>query len=316
MYGHPTLPFLSLLLTLFLVPTLGQDKSTYYTVRNASRFTIDWSGFYERADKLTEVARRDFPNHLDIPYGMHPKQKLDLYLPAGNLNKAPVFLFIHGGGFREGDRTHYGFIAPPLAKRGIITVLPSYRLTSQGFHYPSQPKDIRSAIAWVYQNIERFGGDPKRIIVGGHSAGGILAADVSVNRSWLSELALPLDLISGTVMISTSIVVDDPKAALGGGGYNVRKAEGNAYVDDPTLREKANPLLNIHRPVREVLMVVGKGEDPYLQAGKVFVNKLQEQGTKVEWRVFSELNHAQTALVLGQEESALFQALLQLINGH
>jgi acetyl esterase/lipase len=217
MYGHPTLPFLSLLLTLFLVPTLGQDKSTYYTVRNASRFTIDWSGFYERADKLTEVARRDFPNHLDIPYGMHPKQKLDLYLPAGNLNKAPVFLFIHGGGFREGDRTHYGFIAPPLAKRGIITVLPSYRLTSQGFHYPSQPKDIRSAIAWVYQNIERFGGDPKRIIVGGHSAGGILAADVSVNRSWLSELALPLDLISGTVMISTSIVVDDPKAALGGG---------------------------------------------------------------------------------------------------
>ena len=315
MYRYPPVPFLFLLLTLFSLPISGQDKSSYYTVRNANRFTINWRGFYKRVDELTEMARRDFPNHLNIPYGMHPKQKLDLYLPTQNANKAPVFLFIHGGGFREGDRTHYGFIAPPLAKRGVITVLPSYRLTSQGFHYPSQPKDIRSAITWVYQNIERFGGDPNRIFVGGHSAGGILAADVSVNRSWLTERDLPPNLISGTVMISTSIVVDDPKAALGGGIYHVRKAEGNAYVDDSTLREKANPLLNIHHPVGKVLMAIGKGEDPYLRAGKVFVNKLQEQGTKVEWRVFSELDHAQTALVLGQEESALCQALLRLITG-
>ena len=63
-------------------------------------------------------------------------------------------------------------------------------------------------------------------------------------------------------------------------------------------------------------MVVGKGEDSYLRAGKVFVNKLQKQGTKVEWRVFSELDHAQTALVLGQEESVLCRALLQLITGN
>ena len=316
MHRHPTVPFLFLLLTLFSLPTSGQDKSNYYTVRNADRFTINWRGFYQQVDELTEMARRDFPNHLNIPYGMHPKQKLDLYLPTQNANKAPVFLFIHGGGFREGARTHYGFIAPPLAKRGVITVLPSYRLTSQGFHYPSQPKDIRSAITWVYENIERFGGDPNRIFVGGHSAGGILAADVSVNRSWLTERDLPPNLISGTVMISTSIVVDDPKAALGGGIYNVRKAEGNAYVEDSTLREKANPLLNIDLPVRMVLSVVGKGEDSYLRAGKVFVNKLQKQGTKVEWRVFSELDHAQTALVLGQEESELCRALLQLITGN
>lgn len=305
---------LILLSCAFFSTASSQDAATYYTVRHAERFTIDWTGFYAGTDRLTRDVRRHIPHQLGIPYGKHAKQRLDLYLPTPQTGKAPVFVFIHGGGFREGDRAHYGFLAGPLARHGILTAVVGYRLTSQGFHYPSQPDDIRAAIAWVFRNIARYGGDPERLFVGGHSAGGILAADVSVNRDWLASYDLPPELIRGAAMISTSIVVDDPAAALGGGVYQIRKSEGNAYVDDPALRRRANPLWNIARPAGRVLMVVGKGEDPYLRAGEVFVQKLRAEGTQVQWRVFSELDHAQTALALGQEESALFQAVLALID--
>ena len=77
---------------LFFLPnaTSGQDKSTYYTVMHADEFTIDWAGWYQKGDELTAELRAEFPHHLDLAYGEDAKQKLDLYLPKGNLKDAPV----------------------------------------------------------------------------------------------------------------------------------------------------------------------------------------------------------------------------------
>jgi acetyl esterase/lipase len=119
----------ALTIVVWSTPASAQDWHTYATVRNPGQYAIDWRAFYERAQALTDAARAALPNRLDIPYGDDPKQRLDLYMPKGTVSRAPVFLFIHGGGFVEGDRRQYGFVATPLAAHGIITAVMSYRLS-------------------------------------------------------------------------------------------------------------------------------------------------------------------------------------------
>ena len=102
------------LLTFSAVAVNAQDMSKYYTVMHPEDFTIDWTGFYKRNNEHTARVREQFPHHLDLAYGSDPKQVLDLYLPEGEVSNAPVFLFLHGGGFREGDKAHYGSVAEPF----------------------------------------------------------------------------------------------------------------------------------------------------------------------------------------------------------
>ena len=61
--------------------SVAQDKSKYYTVMHPDEFNIDWTGFYETVEAKTAETRKELPHHLDLAYGAHPKQKLDLYLP-------------------------------------------------------------------------------------------------------------------------------------------------------------------------------------------------------------------------------------------
>src|SRR6185295_7965213 len=107
------------------------------------------------------------------------------------------------GGFERGDRRRYGWFARPYARNGIITVVPNYRL-APAHHYPDQPEDIERMLAWVYHNIEAYGGDPARIYVGGHSAGAKLSAFVGLRTDWRARLSLPADVIKGIVPVSAT----------------------------------------------------------------------------------------------------------------
>ena len=291
---------------------LGQDKSEYYTVMYPEKFEIDWTGFYEKLDKLTTETRKELPHKLDLAFGEHPKQKLDLYFPSEDPVRAPVFLFIHGGGFREGDRAHYGFVAKSFSRRGYITAVTSYRMTSKGFYYPSQPEDIQEALAWLYRNIADHGGDPDRIYVGGHSAGGILTAEVCVRGGWLKEKGLAKDMIKGCAPISTSMVVGDPEAALGGGIYSVRKSEGNAYVSDPERRQEADPLQNIDMAPPTALFAAGTEEAILHDSAREFVKRLKEMGSKAEVLILEDHDHADTVLVLADDQSTLFIEIMRI----
>jgi len=167
----------------------AQDKSTYYTVMHPKEFAIDWAGFYTEAEEMTAQTRKALPHALDQAYGADPKEKLDVYRPAGTVTGAPVFIFLHGGGFREGDRAQYGYVARTFAKHGIVTVVASCRLLPN-FHYPDQADDARSVVAWVAKNIQRYGGDPGNVYVGGHSAGAMLTAQIGANTDWLARMSL------------------------------------------------------------------------------------------------------------------------------
>jgi acetyl esterase/lipase len=135
-----------------------------------------------------------------------PKHKLDLYLPKGAKNFR-VLLFVHGGAWHSGDRSHYGAIGDRFARAGIGVAIPSYRLMPQNPH-PAQIEDAAAAFSWVQRNIGQFGGDPSRIYVAGHSAGGHLVSLLALDPRWLKKYDLTPAAIRGVVTLSGVYDVD------------------------------------------------------------------------------------------------------------
>jgi acetyl esterase/lipase len=125
----------------------------------------------------------------DLAFGADPRQRLDVYVPTGARN-APVVVFFYGGSWNSGRRQDYAFAARALAARGFVTVVPDYRLVP-AVRYPAFVEDGATAIAWVQDNIARYGGDPARIGVGGHSAGGYIALLLAIDQRWLARAGAP-----------------------------------------------------------------------------------------------------------------------------
>ena len=116
-------------------------------------------------------------------YGPESRQKLDVYSPQDAKDR-PVVVFFYGGSWTVGSRGLYRFVGAALAERGIVAVLPDYRLYPQ-VKFPLFLDDGALAIAWVQEHAQEFGGDPQRIVLMGHSAGGHEAAFLAYDRQLL-----------------------------------------------------------------------------------------------------------------------------------
>ena len=145
----------------------------------------------DKSKSAAETCRVEF----DIPYGPDPFQQLDLWLsPARPEASLPILVFFHGGGWRHGHKELNGFNAPQILSFPAIYVTPNYRLAPAA-KYPRPLEDVVNALAWVYRNIDKFGGDNRRIFVAGSSAGGHLAALATMRTDLLKRAGLPEDLI-------------------------------------------------------------------------------------------------------------------------
>jgi triacylglycerol lipase len=138
----------------------------------------------------------------DLAYGADPLQKLDVFAPDGSQGKKlPVLLFVHGGGFTRGDK-HGDFYPDNItlwaAKNGMVGVNIDYRLAPKD-PWPAGAKDLASAIAWTKANIAKYGGDPNRIVLFGHSAGANHVADYAAHPEVRGAEA---SSVKGVVMIS------------------------------------------------------------------------------------------------------------------
>lgn len=112
-----------------------------------------------------------------LSYGADAKQRVDVYAPASVAagTTSPVALFLHGGVWQHGDRTAYRQMGEDLAKHGFVAFVASYRLAPT-HKWPAQLDDAKAALDLVAREAAKHGGDPKRIVVIGHSAGGQMAA--------------------------------------------------------------------------------------------------------------------------------------------
>jgi acetyl esterase/lipase len=122
----------------------------------------------------------------DVPYGPHPRQRLDVYAPLSASGPAPVVMFFYGGSWNSGRRQDYAFVGHALAARGLVAVIADYRLVPE-IRFPAFVEDGAQAARWMHDGIAAHGGDPARIALMGHSAGAYIAAMLALNTRFLRK---------------------------------------------------------------------------------------------------------------------------------
>jgi acetyl esterase/lipase len=135
----------------------------------------------------------------DIPYGDRERQVLDVYSPVGAKN-LPVVFWIHGGGWQVGDKSDVQQKPRAFAEKGFVFVSSNYRLLPS-VDMATIVRDIARSIHWVHDHIADYGGDPKRLLVMGHSAGAQLAALICTDDKYLKDEGLSLSIIKGCVPV-------------------------------------------------------------------------------------------------------------------
>ena len=144
-------------------------------------------------------ARQALACELDVPYGKQASETLDVFPSRGE--RSAVLVFLHGGYWRSLDKSDHSFVAPAFHAQGACVVVPNYALCP-AVTLPDIVRQMVQALAWVWRHIHRYGGNPQRITVVGHSAGAHLAAMLMACRWQEIAADMPANLVKSAVGIS------------------------------------------------------------------------------------------------------------------
>jgi len=233
-------------------------------------------------------------------YGATPVEALDLY--AARRSYAPINVFIHGGAWRRGLAKNYAFPAELFVRAGAHFVVPDFAAVQDvGGSLLPMAEQVRRAVAWVRRNAYRFGGDPERIFVSGHSSGAHLAA-VVLTTDWLKEFDLPADTVKGGLCCSGMYDLEP-----------VRLSARNAYVAFTDEMEQAlSPQRHLDTLTAPLILAYGTLESPEFQRqGRDFAAALRAAGKPVELLVADGYNHFEIIETLTSPYGLLGRAVLE-----
>ena len=157
----------------------------------------DHARWFARWGELSAAAYASERVVRDLRYGPGPKETLDLFAPRTPARA--TFLFLHGGYWRSLDKAEHAFVAPPLTARGIAVAVANYDLCP-GVSIATIVEETARAVAWLAREGRAHGAGSDRIVVGGHSAGGHLAA-MMLARDWARE-GFGAQPVAGAVSLS------------------------------------------------------------------------------------------------------------------
>jgi arylformamidase len=179
---------------------LSYDREALDALYDTRRRVPDWERYSDRFDERSAAVRERLATRLDVPYGAHERQRLDLFLPADADGLAPVLVFFHGGYWRSGDKERYSYPAEAVVPYGAAYVAVEYALVPQ-VSLDALVAQCREAVAWVWRSAPELGLDRERLVVAGHSAGGHIVGMLMAG-GWQEALGLPVDAIRGGCSLS------------------------------------------------------------------------------------------------------------------
>ena len=238
----------------------------------------------------------------DIAYGPSAAEGLDLFLPD-NPQGAPVELYIHGGYWRARDKDDFGFMAEPIVNAGGICAVVNYALCPI-VTLDEIVRQMRAATAWLYHNIGDHGGDPNRIQVTGHSAGGHLTAMVMATDWPEFEDGLPADLVKSAIPAS--------------GVFDVEPIIGTSVQDavqlDSVSAERNSPLRQPIANKGVMAVTVGGAEsEEFKKQSEAYTEYARAQGLTVEHFEIPGKNHFSILTDTTAPDYALSEARLRLM---
>lgn len=244
--------------------------------------------YAERIVAASKAAMQGTRCLLDQPYGEDYWQKVDIYLPASSdrAKPWPVLCYFHGGAWSNGCKEWMGFMAPGLVQVPAIFVSISYRLAPAA-RMPAIVADCADAVAWIYRHVGAHGGDPHRLFLGGHSAGGHLAALLALRHDLLASRGVPNEALRGAFTTS--------------GSYDLRPRQDAAatqqhllhrVLEAPDAGWEWSPLRYAEGNRLPFLVTWGESDFPRLmEQGSAFVASLEQQPGRVERMVVPGTGH-------------------------
>jgi arylformamidase len=216
----------------------------------------------------------------------------------------PVVVWVHGGGWAIGDKANVASKATWAAAHGWTFVSVDYRLSPaepsddpKRVMHPTHVQDVADALAWIADHVDEYGGDPSRLALIGHSAGGHLVSLVSVDATYLDNAGAPAELVDCTVSLDTE-------------GYDLlQKVEGgessaamvhNAFGDDPAVLRAASPIHQITDGERlPSFLIITRGTAARRALAASFHSTLLDAGGEADFLMVSGYSHADVSRRLG-----------------
>jgi acetyl esterase/lipase len=229
----------------------------------------------------TFINRNAFNLKSDVNYGPVDRQRLDVYSPKG-ATRAPVLIFVHGGGWYRGSKDEYPFLGDAFVEQGYVTVIISYRVAPQVV-FPAFVQDVASSVRWVKDNIANLGGDPDRIYLMGQSSGAHIASLVALDPRYLREVGLERNAIrafvgqAGPYDFRAFLEQDEPTQIAMGPREQWPQTQSINFVDG-----KQPPMLLQHGLKDDVVNI--KNPD-------ILSSIVKEKGGEVEVKYYPEVDH-------------------------
>ncbi|MGH8429686.1 MAG: alpha/beta hydrolase [Solimonas sp.] len=223
----------------------------------------------------------------NLPFDPTTGLTLDVYTPAGAKN-APVVVFFFGGRWTEGDKLQYKFVGQALASRGIVAVIPNYRLYPS-VRFPAFVEDGARAVKWARANIGAYGGDGGKLFAMGHSAGAQIAAMLALNETYLKAVGGSRTWLKGMIGMA--------------GPYNFLP------INDPELRdifgppekfEQSQPIFFVDGQNPPLLLLHGENDEiVWVSNTRTLANAVAAAGGPVETVIYPKMSHSLIVSSLG-----------------
>lgn len=257
----------------------------------------------------------------NIPYDdEHERQVLDIYSPDG-ATRLPVMFWIHGGGWQTGDKSDVALKPKVLTEQGFVFVSTNYRLLPD-VTMDVLIRDVAKSLAWVHKNVAKHGGDPKRIFVGGHSAGAQLAALICTDDRYLKTEGVSFDVLKGCVPVDGDtydipriISTAEHRQALYGGKmytFGHRQKFGN----DPEKHVDFSAVTHVARDkgIPSFLILYFPGNPDTRAQALLLEDVLKGSGIPATAYGKRDSNHSRLNNDLGQPDDPATQQLLKFLD--
>lgn len=195
------------------------------------------------------IARGEWKTEKDIPYTAkadsysRDRLKLDVNY-QDDASGRPVIIWFHGGGLTGGEKD----IPGELRNQGFVVIAPNYRLIPN-VSVKECIDDAAEAVAWAFRHAAEYGGDPRKLFVSGHSAGGFLTSMVGLDKSRLEPYGIDADSISGLIPFSGQVITH----------FSDRKSKGIGELT-PFIDSNA-PLFHVRKDAPPYIIITGDAEE-------------------------------------------------------
>ena len=263
-----------------------------------------------------------------------PKHRFNLFLPlADSVRESPwpTVVFVHGGGWREGDRDLvyggadvYNNIGRFFASRGIGGATVSYRLMP-GTDWRGQVADVAAAVAAIRDTVAARGGDPDGIVLMGHSAGAYLATFVALDEAALETAGAPRGAVCGAIPVSgAALDLTDRETYAMRDNFDYYSArfsdDGRALAEPPATpfdwQVEASPIQHVRPDAPPFLILYAGGETNALQRQSALLDAaLREAGARSEVVVVPGRSHERIVPTLSRDDQTAGPAMLRFVRG-